>query len=480
MRSAIKRGLTLILTVLLLLSSEIFSFAAVTADAVPGTVKLELNETEEGITLDVYLLNISSFSSAEINLSYNTEDLYYQGYDHHLSDPSDSYYWYSISNSSGHTSAEIEFYESTDLHLYTYFFARHSEILFKGADFTVEITTFFNETDSYTSSATVSLPKEKIDPEKYPNALKSGDIDGDGAVDSVDARYALRIAVGLDKCTALVKQYADVDSDKEVSASDARILLRTAVGLDKKEDLPYFLPPETSAEDSWYYYPDITYHTVTEGESKPVNNVLIRKGTPTKWTSSNPACVTVDANGKITALKKGFSCVILECGNEKFYFEITVKSTLQGKIEALKEKYPDGYYWNKHTPSTKYPLVTETPCSDHKEKKYAYCKGQCSGFADMLYSEVFPNAKRTKGVTWETVKIGDYIRFKRHHSVFVTNVVNEGDIVGYDYWSGENYTASHSYIEVAHCNWYSCCNIQWDYYFDSEYEIDSSLSYTAY
>ncbi len=479
MKTVKKAFISLLLAVSVLLSVIPAVSAAVTADAEPGSIRLSLNETEDGITLDVYLLNMSAFVSCDVELDYNDDAVRYMGYDHYITAPSDSYDWHYCTSSSSGISADLEFFESTDIYLYRYYFERKTEILFNGADFTVEITTYFNETDSYTDKKTVSIPKEKLDPEKHPEVLRSGDINGDGKIDASDARDALRISVGLDRCFSLVKKYADADGDQTVGASDARLILRTAVGLETEDALAYFLPPEPD-ENNYYWNYDISYITLTEGEAKDITNVLIRKGEAVKWTSSNPEAVKVTGNGKITALKKGFSCVILECGNEKLYYEVTVKSEIQEKIEKLKDKYPDGYYWNNYEPSEKYPLVTETPCSDHAEGKYSKCKGQCAGFAELLFSEVFPGAKRTKGVTWETVKIGDYVRLKRHHSIFITDVIKEGDVIGYDYWSGENYTASGNYVVVAHCNWYSCCNIQWDYRFYPDYEIDSSYSYTAY
>ena len=64
-----------------------------------------------------------------------------------------------------------------------------------------------------------------------------GDIDGNGEINSNDARDALRGAVGIDvmKKTDAKYKAANVDGD-ELSASDARSILRVAVGLDKAED----------------------------------------------------------------------------------------------------------------------------------------------------------------------------------------------------------------------------------------------------
>ena len=58
-----------------------------------------------------------------------------------------------------------------------------------------------------------------------------GDVNGDKAVTTADARLALRAAVGLDTLSAGEKTAADVIGDGEVKTDDARIILRVAVGL---------------------------------------------------------------------------------------------------------------------------------------------------------------------------------------------------------------------------------------------------------
>ena len=59
-----------------------------------------------------------------------------------------------------------------------------------------------------------------------------GDVNGDGKVNSSDARLALRAAVGLEDLTEVQKAAADVNRDGNVRSSDARKILRVAVGLD--------------------------------------------------------------------------------------------------------------------------------------------------------------------------------------------------------------------------------------------------------
>ncbi|MBQ3087220.1 MAG: hypothetical protein IJC45_07790 [Clostridia bacterium] len=63
-----------------------------------------------------------------------------------------------------------------------------------------------------------------------------GDINGDGAITTADARLALRKAVGLETFSEAQDRAAKVDGSKEVEVAHARKILRAAVGLEKAED----------------------------------------------------------------------------------------------------------------------------------------------------------------------------------------------------------------------------------------------------
>ena len=92
------------------------------------------------------------------------------------------------------------------------------------------------ENTSYTQYMSYSEYSQKLSPYTTPgdefNEKKPGDVDLSGAVDSTDARAALRIAVGLDAATKEIKIIADVDGTGTVDATDARLILRYAVGLE--------------------------------------------------------------------------------------------------------------------------------------------------------------------------------------------------------------------------------------------------------
>lgn len=70
-------------------------------------------------------------------------------------------------------------------------------------------------------------------------AIQIGDVDGNGIVESSDARITLRASVGLEKLEGTVSFIrADYDGNGIISSSDARMILRTSVGLEKEVFLP--------------------------------------------------------------------------------------------------------------------------------------------------------------------------------------------------------------------------------------------------
>lgn len=313
----------------------------------------------------------------------------------------------------------------------------------------------------------------------------AGDIDGDGKTAASDARYALRVSVGLSDLPAECLVYADADGDGSVTAADARLILRYSVSLEKKDALSHFFAPKAAPTERIPYenkeYCDtkelVAGKTVRLGEKH-----IRRKGTSYRWTSSNPAVAKVSADGTVTALKKGYSCVYLTNGSSRYYYEILVLSPLQARIYALREKYPEGYYWNSYPKSKQYPAVSETPCSDHDSGIYSHCIGQCAGFAELLSNEIFGyDAPVRRNLKVGDIRIGDYVRCLPHHSVFVIDRVNKGEVVGYDMYGDANYTAYCDMITVAECNWDCCCGISWGRTIGlDELKIDASYSYSRY
>ena len=70
-------------------------------------------------------------------------------------------------------------------------------------------------------------------------AAKTGDIDGDNAVTTKDARIALRAAIGLEMLDETRTLLADVDGSGSVGTNDARLILRAAIGLENLFAAPW-------------------------------------------------------------------------------------------------------------------------------------------------------------------------------------------------------------------------------------------------
>ena len=314
---------------------------------------------------------------------------------------------------------------------------------------------------------------------------RAGDIDGDGAVTPADARYALRLSVGLSVLPDAYLGYADADGDGKVDPADARLILRCAVSLEPESALRRFQPQYVSSSGEIPYRNRFRAGTaaIPEGETLILGEEFIRrKDAAWEWKSSNPEAAMVAPDGTVTALKKGFACVYLTNGGARYYYFVSVLTPLQARIYALQDKYPDGYYWNAYPKSEKYPEVTETPCSDHDSGEYAYCIGQCAGFAELLSDEVFGyEAPVHRDLSVEDIKIGDYVRCLPHHSVFVIDRIDEGEIVGYDIYEEDNFTAYCDYLTVAECNWDCRCGIAWGRTIRLDrLEIDPYYSYSRY
>ena len=88
----------------------------------------------------------------------------------------------------------------------------------------------YEEFSFNSTKKTVSI--QLVDPAAETYML--GDVDGDGAISSADARLALRRSVSLEDYPAGSAQYkaCDVDLDGTVTSADARLILRASVGLE--------------------------------------------------------------------------------------------------------------------------------------------------------------------------------------------------------------------------------------------------------
>jgi len=79
------------------------------------------------------------------------------------------------------------------------------------------------------------------------SGYKLGDVNHDGRVNSIDARWALRYALGLSVCDGFDAKLADWDNDGKVKSGDARNILRYGLGLD---DYPEWYTAENDSTET--------------------------------------------------------------------------------------------------------------------------------------------------------------------------------------------------------------------------------------
>ena len=177
-----------------------------------------------------------------------------------------------------------------------------------------------------------------------------------------------------------------------------------------------YAAPETSG------YNDTVLASLSEsrvflraGKSKKIKfkcNVPIGKMT---WKSSKKSVVTVDKNGRITAVKPGKAIItvtgeylygsLLSC--EVFVSKKISQKQAKKKLLSLKSKYPEGMSWTN-------------------EKNYYYweaanlygygCVALVGEFSDKVFGKYAP-VKTHKN--FDKIKVGDHVRIGNYHSVIV-------------------------------------------------------------
>ena len=168
-------------------------------------------------------------------------------------------------------------------------------------------------------SATVLRPEDVT-----PDAVApSGDVSGDGKVDTTDARLVLQHAVGKMQLDEVEQEMTDVNGDGWVNTADARLILQYAV-----KKITEFPEPETAFEivlmhderpaKEWDYLIDGHFFY---GVYQDTRLYLFENGQPTEravtWSSNNAAGVSVDPAGCILIFdddKKALITATLEDG----------------------------------------------------------------------------------------------------------------------------------------------------------------------
>ncbi len=149
---------------------------------------------------------------------------------------------------------------------------------------------------------------------------------------------------------------------------------------------------------------------------------------------------------------------------------------IKNKLKSLKEKYPNGYYWNhvgcrvSKTQNVS-GFVTNKPCNheDEKDGIASTCnyyigrdkiKGyQCWGFASLLSDKIFGKAKYRMHKDFNKAKVGDHVRYKKHSVIIL-----------------EKYK---KYVIVAECNYGGTCAIKWGRKIKKS-ELKKAVYYTRY
>ena len=167
--------------------------------------------------------------------------------------------------------------------------------------------------------------------------VKYGDVDGSGAIDSVDARIIERyITTGDD--TSIDLAAADVDEDGKVTLRDAEIVLNyfaaSVTGNAGKFDLPY------SGDVEWNYYPD------------PANYEIINKGMT--WQEAEAYCES--KGGHLAVITSAYEQAQIEAlisaqSEIKNNYWIGFKRNDDGEFDWVTGEKADYTHWNPNTPN---------------------------------------------------------------------------------------------------------------------------------
>ena len=115
---------------------------------------------------------------------------------------------------------------------------------------------------------------------------KLGDVDGNGAVTSADARLALRASVQLEALTPEQELAANVDDDEVITSADARLILRASVQLETIPELYVGEPDEPASEPSSEPSSEPASEPASEPSSEPSSEPASE---PSSEPSSEPA-----------------------------------------------------------------------------------------------------------------------------------------------------------------------------------------------
>ncbi len=132
---------------------------------------------------------------------------------------------------------------------------------------------------------------------------KTGDVNGDGRINSTDALELLMISVGMSEQTDTAVETGDIDQNGVLSAADALYILQYSVGLELNVQGIHL---------------DTKNKTAAIGDSFTVSGrayPLFAENRDVSWSTTNPDVATVDKNGKVSVKGNG-TCKIICTSDE--------------------------------------------------------------------------------------------------------------------------------------------------------------------
>lgn len=158
---------------------------------------------------------------------------------------------------------------------------------------------------------------------------KWGDVNGDDAVNIIDAQQIARASVQLSVARPeLVAAQGDVTADNEVNILDAQQIARSTVGLDAapRVGVEAFTPPTIASVQM-----APTQATIGLGEARMVvasprtgEGVSFDGCVATTWTSSAPSTASVDTTGVVVGLEDGSASITATADGQQGTTAVTV------------------------------------------------------------------------------------------------------------------------------------------------------------
>ncbi len=246
----------------------------------------------------------------------------------------------------------------------------------------------------------------------------SGDVNGDGSVDTADALIVLRASLGIDKLTADIIKKSDMNNDGQIDSSDALEVLKIAIvsnGIDFYKD--FNVGQTYRGIDVSFWQEDVDFQKV---KASGIDFVIIRAGGATDDPSENHDDVDPRRQGVDKCFEKNYAdakAAGLKVGVYWFSFARTneqAKREAESCLKAIKDKQLD------------YPVYydVEYPYQIEKGKSF------CSQIIDTFCS---------------TIKNGGYYPGYYMSASYIPELLDNSVRNKYDCWVAQHNTDSVTY-----------------------------------